>query len=345
MPPRSVDNHRRGWRIEQADCLDALPRLKAESVEVIITDPPYGIDFNGEPWDGQLIRRHTRSRAARQSTAEALYAWSLTWALECLRVMRPGAHLAAFGAPRTAHRLACALEDAGFQLRDTLMWLYGSGMPKSRRLPCGQATALKPAYEPILLVRKPAEAPIEQNIKRHRTGALNAHACRVGDRFPANVLLTHHATCRAGACRTGGCPGAIIDHDARRRGRPGWPPEPPSRIFYCSKASRRERDAGCERLPLQKLDLFPGAHRGGRPTRPAANAHPTVKPLELMRWLTRLLAPPHALVLDPFCGSGTTGAAAVLEGRRFLGIERDPHYVTVARARTTHWAAIARHAP
>jgi len=319
----------------------ALPRLEAASVGAIITDPPYGIDFNGEPWDGQLIRLQTRSREARQTAAEALYAWSVQWALQCLRVLRPGAHLAAFGAPRTAHRLACALEDAGFQLRDTLMWLYGSGMPKSRRLAGGQATALKPAYEPILLARKPLEAPVERNIERHRTGALNAGACRVGDRFPANVLVTHHPACRAGACHSSRCPAAMIDGDAHRRGRPGWPPEPPSRIFYCSKASRRERDTGCERLPLQKLDLFPRAHRGDRPSRLAANAHPTVKPLELMRWLTRLLAPEDALVLDPFCGSGTTGAAAVLEGRRFLGIERDAHYVTVARARIAHWDAAA----
>lgn len=329
--------HRR-WQVRHADSFALLPTLDAASVDAIITDPPYGIDFNGEAWDGQLIRRQTRSRRARLTTAEAFYAWSLAWALECLRVMRPGAHLAAFGAPRTAHRLACALEDGGFQLRDTLMWLYGSGMPKSRRLAGGQATALKPAYEPILLARKPPDAPIEQNIQRHRTGAMNADACRAGGRFPANVLLTHHAACRQGACHSGGCPAVMIDRDARRRGRPGWPPEPPSRIFYCSKASRRERDTGCKRLPLQKLDLFPGAHRGDRPTRPAANAHPTVKPLDLMRWLTRLLAPEDALVLDPFCGSGTTGAAAVVEGRRFIGIERDAHYATIARARITHCA-------
>jgi site-specific DNA-methyltransferase (adenine-specific) len=221
------------------------------------------------------------------------------------------------------------------------MWLYGSGMPKSRRLPGGRATALKPAYEPIVLARKPPEVPIERNLRRHRTGALNAGACRVGTRFPANVLLTHDAACRPCACRDDSCPAAIIDQGVRQRGRAGWPSVPPSRIFYCSKAARRERDAGCEQLPLKTLDLFPRARRQDRAPRRAANAHPTVKPLELMRWLVRLLAPEQGLVLDPFCGSGSTGAAAVLEGRHFVGIEREEHYVRVAEARIAHWTRIA----
>jgi DNA modification methylase len=337
-PSQPANREGAGWRVARGDCRELLAKLSSGSVDTVVTDPPYGIGFQGEHWDGSDIRRSVARRELKRTGAEAFQAWALEWAGECLRVMRPGAYLAAFGAPRTAHRLACALEDAGFQLRDTLMWLYGSGMPKSRRLPGGQATALKPAYEPILLARKSPEVPIERNVSRHRTGALNAGACRVGPRFPANVLLTHHAACRPRACRIGGCPATIIDRDAQRRGRPGWPPEPPSRIFYCSKAARSERDAGCERLPLRSLDIFPNAHPRDRPARPAANNHPTVKPLELMRWLIRLLAPEGGLVLDPFCGSGSTGAAAVLEGRQFLGIEREAHYVMVAQARITHWA-------
>jgi hypothetical protein len=183
--------------------------------------------------------------------------------------------------------------------------------------------------------------PIERNVERHRTGALNAAACRVGARFPANVLLSHHPACRPGGCRPGACPAAIIGRAARLRGRAGWSLTPPSRIFYCSKAGRCERDAGCERLPLRRLDVFPNAHPRDRPARLAANNHPTVKPLELMRWLIRLLAPEGGLVLDPFCGSGSTGAAATLEGRKFLGIERDAHYLSVAKARITHWSRTA----
>jgi site-specific DNA-methyltransferase (adenine-specific) len=110
----------------------------------------------------------------------------------------------------------------------------------------------------------------------------------------------------------------------------------PSRLFYCPKANRTERDAGCEALPRQALDLFPNAQSGRRPPA-AANTHPTVKPLALMCWLVRLIAPEGGLVCDPFCGSGTTGAAATLESRRFIGIEREPGYATIAKARIAHW--------
>ncbi|HXV05055.1 MAG TPA: site-specific DNA-methyltransferase [Solirubrobacterales bacterium] len=107
------------------------------------------------------------------------------------------------------------------------------------------------------------------------------------------------------------------------------------------KASRAERDAGCERLPARALDLFPNAS-GSRKPAGARNPHPTVKPLELMRWLVRLACPPGGLVLDPFCGSGTTGAAAALEGRRFIGNELEPAYTEIARARIAHWAGRGR---
>jgi DNA modification methylase len=326
------------WRVEHADCRELLARLPAGCVDAVITDPPYGIDFHGCRWDGQTIRKETGARTLRRTAAESFQAWSVTWASECLRVMRPGAHLAAFGAPRTAHRLACALEDAGLELRDTLMWLYGTGIPKSRRLAGGQATGLKPAYEPILLARKPLDGTVERNVARHRTGALNASACRVGGRFPANLVLTHHPNCRTGACASR-CPAAILDAAAgpRRVGSLHGP----SRLFYCPKAARRERNAGCEHLPERPLDLFPRAGRSTTRPRPAPNDHPTVKPIALMRWLVRLLAPEGGLVLDPFCGSGSTGCAAVAEDRRFLGVDRDSHYIEVAHARITHWATLA----
>ncbi|MEV4423060.1 site-specific DNA-methyltransferase, partial [Patulibacter sp. NPDC049589] len=109
-------------------------------------------------------------------------------------------------------------------------------------------------------------------------------------------------------------------------------------LFYCPKASRKERDAGCDRLPVRTLDLFPQSHRDGKPPTQARNPHPTVKPLSLMRWLIGLVTPPDGSVLDPFCGSGTTGIAALLEGRRFLGIEAQDDYVQVARARIAHRA-------
>jgi site-specific DNA-methyltransferase (adenine-specific) len=118
-----------------------------------------------------------------------------------------------------------------------------------------------------------------------------------------------------------------------------------SRFFYCPKARHGERDAGCERLPARTRDLFPNAGRtGGRAPR-LRNPHPTVKPIELMRWLVQLACPPGGLVLDCFCGSGTSGVAAVLEQRRFLGIEREPEYVEIARARIAHWQHDAEAGP
>jgi DNA modification methylase len=122
------------WRVARGDCRELLAKLPRESVDAVVTDPPYGIRFQGERWDGVEIRRSVAQRDLKRTSAEAFQAWSLGWASECLRVMRPGAQLVAFGAPRIAHRLACALEEAGLELRDSLMWLYGSGMPKSRRL-------------------------------------------------------------------------------------------------------------------------------------------------------------------------------------------------------------------
>jgi hypothetical protein len=122
---------------------------------------------------------------------------------------------------------------------------------------------------------------------------------------------------------------ALID----RKRAPG---QEMSRLFFTAKANRQEREAGCEELPLRDVSIYP---RGPQAVRLVRNIHPTVKPLELMRWLTRLLCPPGGTVLDPFAGSGTTGAACAIEGRRFIGIERDRRYVGVARARITHWAA------
>jgi DNA modification methylase len=249
-----------------------------------------------------------------------------------LRVLKPGGHLAAFGAPRTFHRVACGIEDAGFQLRDTLMWVYGTGMPKSRRYPGGTGTSLKPAWEPILLARKPPRGTVKANAQQHGTGLLEIDACRgAGDRYPANMLLGHAPECTDTTC-VPGCALKLVDETALLVGVP----RRVSQLFYCPKASRKERDAGCDQLPAQILDLFP---QRGRPSAPTStrNAHPTVKPLNLMRWLVRLITPPDGLVLDPFCGSGSTGAASVLEHRRFLGVEREREYVEIARARIAHW--------
>jgi site-specific DNA-methyltransferase (adenine-specific) len=248
--------------------------------------------------------------------------------------------------------LACGLEEAGFEIRDTLMWIQGQGFPSSPALTKGRGVRLKPAYEPILLARKPIEGTLDQNLARYGTGALNIDRCRIPDttkqcpaegrthprpysasergRWPANLLLTHGRRCTSSRCERD-CPIELLGERHR--------------FFYAAKAPRREREAGCEQLPRRVVQTFKiGAHNEQLcEDNPVANIHPTVKPIELMRWLVRLLTPSGGLVLDPFAGSGSTGAAAVLEGARFIGIEREAIYVPIARARITHWAARRPH--
>ncbi len=346
----------RRWQIKHADCLLALPKLDAASVDVVITDPPYGISVNGMAWDrpakldpARVPGRHRRPNA---NPAEAFQEFSRQWSSASLHGLKTGGHLAAFAAPRTAHRLACGLEEAGFEIRDVLMWIQGQGYPATRVLPGGWGTGLKPAYEPIILARKPLDGTLNQNLSKYGTGALNIDGCRVepspqgcpGEgrthtrnfaasekgRWPANLLLSHGRRCTSSRCERD-CPIALLGERHR--------------FFYAAKAPRREREAGCEQLPRRVVQTFKiGAHNEQLcNANPVANIHPTVKPIELMRWLVRLLTPPGGLVLDPFTGSGSTGAAAILEGARFIGIEREHEYVPIARARIKHWAARRPH--
>lgn len=332
------------WAVHTADSLTLLAELPDASIDAVISDPPYGIDFANQAWDGRTIRHVARQHTGRRLSREhAFQEWTRLWASQLARVVKPGGHIACFGATRMAHRLACGLEDGGLELRDTLIWMFGTGMPKSRRLPGGQGTALKPAYEPIILTRRPPNATIQATMAKWGTGALNTQACAInepracearthkraaaaGGRWPANVLLDHHPDCSNQACQPG-CPVGRLEAQ-----HPGA-----SRFLYCAKASRRERDAGCEKRPDRHLDLFPQTSNLARPQRSVKNDHPTVKPIALMGWLVALLTPPDGVVLDPFCGSGSTGCAAVQQQRAFLGIERDPDHAELARTRITHW--------
>lgn len=325
-----------GATLLQGDCMEVLASLDAQSVDAVLTDPPYGIGFQHERWDSAAIREAAAEAGhERLSPNEAFEVWCQIWAEECRRVMKPGAFLAAFGSPRTFHRLSCGVESAGLEIRDTLIWLHAEGMSKSRHYPGGRATTLKPAFEPIVLARRELAGTTEQTIARYGTGALNAESCRVEGRHPANVILGHNPDCEERECAPD-CAVAVADRCAREGPSRSGPRLAPSRFLYCPKASRAERDAGCEGLPERALNLFPSTKKGGKKPAGARNPHPTVKPLELMRWLVRLLCPPGGLVLDPTVGSGTTGAAAVLEGRRFIGIEMEPPYIEIAAARIAH---------
>jgi len=326
-----------GATLLEGDCFELMATLEPDSIDAIVTDPPYGIgQLVSERWDDAGMVRVARAGGERLTASEAFEAWCREWGEGCFRVLKPGGHLLAFSSPRTVHRFTCGIEDAGFEIRDELMWLYGTGLPKSHRYPGGLSTTLKPAYEPIVLGRRPLAGTTEETIAAFGTGALNTDACKVSGRHPANVLLSHEPGCRGERCASD-CAAALVDADANRHRRGSGAQAAASRIFYCPKVSRAERDAGCEHLPRQKLGLFPRSS-GGKAKGAARNSHPTVKPLELMRWLIRLACPPDGLVLDPTCGSGSTGAAALLEGRRFVGIELDPSYMEIAAARIAHWA-------
>ena len=352
--------------IRQGDCREVMSTMPDCSVDAIVTDPPYGLSFMGKGWDHGV---------------PGVEFWT-----EALRVAKPGAHLLAFGGTRTYHRLACAIEDAGWEIRNCVYWAYGSGFPKSLdvskaidkaagaeravvkgggrsnvgtgarsdgksiysqvlvdptnaktvkndiSLPAtdaakqwaGWGTALKPAVEPMILARKPLIGNVAENVMRHGTGGINVEGCRVG----TDDNLNGGAYAKNGSERTdewGASNGFRRNQGLEFRQPSGrWPANvihdgsdevvglfgSAARFFYCAKASKADRDAGCER-----------------------NHHPTVKPTNLMRYLCRLVTPPGGVVLDPFMGSGSTGKAAILEGFRFIGIDLNPEYIEIARGR------------
>lgn len=321
------------WGVIEADTLSFLPLLPSGSVDAVVTDPPYGTEFGGMDWDGSNIRQLTGGRASMVSRPESFEHFTYLWAIEALRVLKPGGYLLSFGSTRTAHRLISGIEDVGFEIRDQLLWLYGNGVPKAGRDSQGRSSTLKPAYEPILLARKPAEGTLKANAKVHGTGLLEVDACRIADqttgskttRWPANLTYSHTPDCDPRCC-VPDCPQVLIDQAAP-------PVSKASRFFYATKASTKEREAGLNGLPRRRVEIM----RHSTTPKPRANVHRTVKPVALMRWLTRLVTPPGGLVLDPFTGSGTTGIAAMLEERQFLGIEREPEYVRIARHRIEHW--------
>jgi DNA modification methylase len=323
------------------DCRELLKPAPENSVDAVVTDPPYGLGFMGKGWDHGV---------------PGIDFWR-----EVLRVAKPGANLLAFGGSRTYHRLATAIEDAGFEIRDCLSWLYGTGFPKSLNLGDGIGTALKPGWEPIILARKPLIGTVAANVAAFGCGGINVDGCRLEYTSDADKA----SATPQGAC-TAASAGAVPNVDGCERSeftRPEqigrWPANVvldeeaaasldtqtggASRFYYCAKASRSERDAGLEAFRLrsggeatEREDGSAGTkspRAGAGRTSGARNYHPTVKPVALMRWLVRLATPKGGVVLDPFMGSGSTGIAAKLEGFDFVGLDLDPDYVAIAQAR------------
>lgn len=363
---------------------------------------------DGVKFGGALGKDHTTGRERGGAMHAGRYdlsptanrrfqAWTEAWAIEALRVLKPGGHLVSFASTRTNHCHVSGLEDAGFEIRDSLAWLFGGGFPKSLNLSGeheGWGTALRPAHEPITLARRPFATTVAANVAAYGTGALHIDAARipVGDedyarnhsgdrghagtramedrgatdlrmgggsahdagRWPANVVLDETAAelvdeqsgvLTSGANPTRRSSDKFRDTYGEFKGQEECVPARgqdvggASRFFYCAKASRKERDEGLQHLTAAALrkdshDLG-SLHPRDMPL--VRNQHPTVKPVELMRWLVRLVAPPGGIVLDPFTGSGTTGIAAALEDRDFIGIEREPEYVAIAEARIRYW--------
>ena len=357
-----------------ADCIQVLKSLPADSVDAVVTDPPYAIravrdpkePFKGEtdgpctrcgggaPCAGYVLCRTclddadgaalmgapmlgmqsqnwhetaTHSRGYADNDNQQFQRWCLLWARECHRVLKPGGHIVAFGGTRTWHRLASAIEDAGFTIRDNLAWLFATGFPKSMdvdkaiarvrdrdhqatrggavpdsgaqvaeaaigRSWQGWGTALKPAHEPIVLARKPPDGTVANNVSRHGTGAVNIDACRIlgprgSSRWPSNVFMDTDL-----AAMLDGQYGATL-----------------SKFFWVAKPDQSER------------------------VRVAGVSHPTVKPLALMQELVRLITPPGGTVLEPFAGSGTTVEACLIEGFNVIAVEKDPSYLPLIRQR------------
>ena len=423
---KRVSDMEKQFGLVNADCLDAMKRMPDNSIDAIVTDPPYGINFMNKKWDspggmvGQMATGKEKrggfayggshSRGYKDCDLSKFQEYMTPLFQEMLRIAKPGAHLLAFGGTRTYHRLACAIEDAGWEVRDCLGWIYSSGMPKSMDIskaidkklgakratreavgdhegtidfgmknrcpkcgkpffsanPCtcpredlvpiteeakkwsGWGTCLKPAFEPIVLARKPVEGTIADNVLKWGVGGLNIDECRVESdkpvvihspkketlydsghndmgtwmenrgRFPANLI--HDGSDEFLEVFPNNVKGGTWNRTkgARPFNNNGEPTGYTSagsdtsigsaaRFFYCPKASKKEK--GKE------------------------NSHPTVKPIELMKYLVKLVAPKGSLVLDPFMGSGSTGVAAIEIGRRFLGIEKEPEYFKIAENR------------
>ena len=370
------------------DSVKVLASYPDHSFDSIVTDPPYGL---GEEPDALAMLRDWMESGHHEVGGKKGFMgkeWDsfvpqpALWK-ECLRVLKPGGHLLSFGGTRTVDLVALALRIAGFEIRDQIAWVYGSGFPKSR-------SSLKPSMEPIVLARKPVIGTAKKNRERFGTGGLNIEGCRIpscedvpnrsreGERTKLSTYGDRGATDfslkpgpRGGDSR-GRWPGNFV-HDGSEEVLSLFPHRkaggnleknygrrneiygkmPPrdlwtsygdegsaARFFYCAKASRTDRNEGVEGETKELLwssgTKNPGSFQPPDTCRSVANHHPTVKPTSLMRWLCRLVTPPGGVILDPFMGSGSTGKAAILEGFRFVGIDRDEDYVRIAGQRINH---------
>lgn len=397
----------KNYYLINGDSTVELLNIRDNSIDSIVCDPPYEIGFMNKKFDKTGI------------------AYNVDLWKQCLRVLKPGGYLLSFGATRTYHRMACAIEDAGFQIKDCIMWVYGSGFPKSvnvgkaydkkldnerkvlgknpnhrnsdalfelgfqggksngdltigNSIYEGFGTALKPSVEPIVMAQKPFNGTILNNVIEYGTGCINIDDCRVPlaegedlsgvkprDITKLNTARKNETEEEALERKKNGSieveialqklttmgrfPANLI-HDGSDEVLELFP-DKSNRFFYCPKASKKDRNEGCE--DLEEKEIAGKGNGLGRicetcgasilnpcdcPERSfinpsVKNHHPTVKPTDLMRYLVRLVTPSDGIVLDPFLGSGSTGKAAILEGKKFIGIEMEEDYYKIAEKR------------
>jgi site-specific DNA-methyltransferase (adenine-specific) len=371
--------------IYNGDCADVLLSIPDNSIDAVVTDPPYGLSFMGKRWDYDV---------------PSVDVW-----VQCLRVLKPGGHLLAFAGTRTQHRMAVRIEDAGFEIRDMIAWVYGSGFPKSmdvskaidkaagaerdvvgekysgiarvcrsglqivggvsnedaKYIPVtapstesakqweGWGTALKPALEPITMARKPIPGTVADNVQKHGTGALNINGARIdlgGDykckpngRPSQTGLGDNYDPSKANQADTVGRWPANLIHDGSEEVVRQFP-ETTSGANPTRRSSAKFKNAYSEFAGQESCEQHRGADSGNASrffytakadsSERRGSKHPTVKPLDLMRYLVRLVCPIGSTVLDPFMGSGTTIEAARLENCKSIGIERETQYCSDA---------------
>jgi len=369
-------------KLINGDSMEVLKDLPSESIDSVVTDPPYGLSqISTKQFNECMIKWCTDDRSYMPKSKGFMgKSWDSfvpppsLWD-EVYRVLKPGGHALIFAGSRTQDLMGLSLRLAGFEMRDVIQWIYGEGFPKSLNIGKaidkiqgnerkvigkdknfgatkkekgkttygdyegswnitkgesqweGWGTALKPAYEPALLVRKPVQGSIAQNVLDHGVGGINIDGCRIetneilgrlkGGFGNAMVGANNYSNFNSiGITKEGGrFPSNVILNEETENTE--W-----KRFFYCAKASREEREEGLN----------------GNQDR--INIHPTVKPIDLMRYLCRLITPPNGTILEPFMGSGSTGIAAVKEGFNFIGIEREEEYFEIAKARIEYWSNI-----
>jgi len=339
--------------LHKGDCLDVLKTLDANSVDSVVCDPPYhltsivarfGEEDAAKAKDG-VYKRSSAGFMGKQWDGGDIAFRPDVWR-ECLRVLKPGGYLLAFASTRGFGRMSVAIEEAGFITHPLIAWVFGSGFPKATRIKAdgfedfrygGQA--LKPAIEPIYMGQKPFEKGLTgtQNIVKWGTGALNIGACRVG---------TDGGTAKSGEQKfgwdgsgTGERVGVVeinagrwpanLIHDGSEEVLAGFPETGPSNIGKPRGASAGDgwgmTLTGAEYDDSGSAARFFYSAKAGATDR-IGSKHPTVKPVDLMAYLVRLVTPPKGIVLDPFSGTGTTGEAAYREGMNAVLIEREPEY-------------------